>query len=132
MSLGKRLRDLTIETFIAVVLVTAFVVYAFERPKDAPPINFSFVSQVFNTAIVFGFILHWFRNSWKKGIFWLVMACLFAGHLALYWFVIPRLGRFPGIGYAMLDAIEWVLFSRILMRLPWNRVEKNETIEDLP
>lgn len=131
MSLGKRLRDLTSETLIAVVLVTAFVVYLFERPKNTPPINFGFFSAVVNTAIVFGFVLYWFRNGWKKGLFWAVMAFLFAGHLALYGFVISRVGSFPGIRYALLDAIECALFSRILMRLPWNRVEKNETVEGL-
>jgi hypothetical protein len=132
MSLGKRLRDLAIETLIAVVAVTAYVVYLFERPKNAPPINFVFFSQVVNTGIVFGFVLYWFRKGWKKGLFWVVMACLFAGHLALYGFVISRLGHFPGIRYALLDAIECAVFSRILMRLPWNRVEKNETVEELP
>ncbi len=117
MSFLKRIRDLIIETLIAVILVAAFVVYLFMVPKENRA-NGMWVPLVLNTAIVFGFLISWFRHAWKSSQYWAVLLVLLLCHSAVYVFALRRIGYFPLIIYVMADSAELVLFSRILWKLP--------------
>src|SRR6266852_568930 len=113
MSFLKRTRDLIIETLIAVILVTAFVVYLFIVPKENRP-NSVWVALSVNTVIVFGFLISWFRNAWKSTQYWAVLGVLLLCHSAIYIFALHRVGHFPLIFYVVTNSAELVLFSRIL------------------
>jgi|SRR5882672_10601717 len=113
----KRIRDLAIETLIAIVLVSAYVAYLFLRPRESK-LDWQLISQAVNTAIVFGFLISWFRHVWKSFVFWLVVAVFLLGHLAAYRFLVGHASHWPLGYYVLLNAIELVLFSQILNRLP--------------
>jgi uncharacterized membrane protein HdeD (DUF308 family) len=115
MSFLKRIRDLIIEILIAVILVTALVVYFFMVPKESRP-NSAWVALAVNTAIVFGFLISWFRPSWKSAQYWVVLGLLMLCHSAVYIFTLHRVAHFPLIYYVATNSVELVLFSRILSK----------------
>jgi hypothetical protein len=117
MSFLKRIRELIIETLIAVILVTAFVVYLFMVPKENRP-NGIWMPLVLNTAIVFGFLISWFRHAWKSAQYWAVLVVLLVCHSAVYISVLHRIGHLPLIIYVAANSAELVLFSWILWKLP--------------
>ena len=116
MSFLKRARDLIIETLIAIILVTAFVVYLFMVPKESRP-NSGWVALAVNTAIVFGFLISWFRYAWKSVQYWIGLGVLLFCHSAVYILALRRVGHFPLIFYVATNSVELVLFSRILWKL---------------
>lgn len=120
MSFPKRIRDLAIETLIAVILTTAFVTYLFMVPRENRP-NGLWMPLVLNTAIVFGFLISWFRHAWKNVQFWTVLAVMLICHSAVYIFVLRRIENFPLIIYVVANSAELVLFSRILWKFPSHR-----------
>jgi hypothetical protein len=115
MSLRKRIRDLVIETLIAVILVTAYVVYLFKVPKGSR-LNWGWAPLAVNTLIVFGFLISWFRYAWKTTRYWAILGMLLLCHCAAYIFALQRVGRFPLIFYVVVNSAELVLFSRILWK----------------
>src|SRR5271165_228266 len=117
MSFLKRVRDLAVETLIAVILVTAFVIYLFKFPRESRP-NWGLVAFIVNTAIVFGFLASWFRHSWKNVEYWGVLAVLLLCHIAVYVFVLRRIEHLPLIFYALTNLAELALFSQILQKPP--------------
>jgi hypothetical protein len=116
MGLAKRIRNIAIETSIAVVLVTAFVVYLFKSHSGGNR-NWTPIVQIGNTAIVFGFLIPWFRHAWGRAIFWAALGALLMGHAAMYVFVIGPIRRLPLASYALLNVIELVIFTVILGKL---------------
>jgi hypothetical protein len=120
MSFLKRIRDLAVETLIAVILTAAFVTYLFMVPTENRP-NGMWIPLVLNTAIVFGFLISWFRHAWKNAQYWTVLAVLLVCHSAVYIFVLPRIGHFPLVIYVVANSAELVLFSQILWKFPSHR-----------
>jgi hypothetical protein len=116
MNVLKRTKDLIIETLVAVVFATVLVVYFFVVPKESRP-NSVWVVLAVNTAIVFGFLISWFRFAWKSARYWAVLAVLLFCHSAIYIFALRRVGHFPLLSYVVTDSAELVLFSRILWEL---------------
>ena len=117
MSFREKARDLAIETLIAVVLVTAYVIYLFKVPRDRRPDSWTIALAV-NTAIVFGFLLSWFRRKWKIAQFWIALGLLLFCHLAVFIFLLRRAGHIPLATYLLTNTIELAIFSRILWKLP--------------
>ncbi len=117
MSLFKRIRDVAIETLIAVILVTAFVVYLFKFPKESRP-NWGLVAFIVNTAIVFGFLVSWFRHLRKNVLYWAVLAVLLLCHIAIYVFAHRRIEQIPLVFYLLTNSAELAFFSHILQKLP--------------
>jgi hypothetical protein len=111
----KRIRDLAIETLIAIILVSAYVAYLFLRPKESS-LDWQLISQAVNTAIVFGFVIAWFRHAWKSFLFWAVVAIFLLGHAA-YKLLAGHSQHWPLAYYVLLNAIELALFSQILNKL---------------
>ena len=123
MSLVKRISDLIIEILIAVILVTAFVVYLFMVPKEKR-LSGRWLPLILNTAIVFGFLISWFRPEWKRAKFWTLLGLLLVCHSAVYILLLTRIGHFPLIVYVAVNAAELVFFSQILGKLAaWNPVK---------
>jgi hypothetical protein len=116
MSSMKRIRDLAIETLIAIILVSAYVAYLFLRPKESR-LDCQLISQAVNTAIVFGFVIAWFRHAWKSFLFLAVVAIFLLGHLAAYKLLTGHSQHWPLTYYVLLNAIELALFSQILNKL---------------
>jgi hypothetical protein len=112
----KRIRDLAIETLIAIILVSAYVAYLFWRPKESG-LDWQLISQAVNTAIVFGFVIAWFRHAWKSFLFWAVLAIFLLGHLAAYKLLAGHAQHWPLAYYAVLNAIELILFSQLFNKL---------------
>ena len=83
MKLREKVRDLGIESLIAAVLVTAYVIYLFDVPKDRRPDSW-IIALAVNTVVVFGFLVSWFRHRWKNTRFWIVLGLLFLCHAALF------------------------------------------------
>ena len=117
MSFLKRIRDLAIETLIAVILTTAFVTYLFMVPRENR-LNGMWIPLVLNTAIVFGFLISWFRHAWKNAQYWTVLAVLLVCHSAVYIFVLPRIGHFPLIIYVVANSAALLLFPQIHWKFP--------------
>ena len=122
----KRVRDIAIETLIAIVLVSAFVAYLFTRPKESN-LDWQRIAQVVNTMIVFGFLISWFRQAWRKFLFWTLITMLLLGHLAAYGFLLGRVPHVPFGYYALLNVIELGLFSQILSKVLWKHTGQNST-----
>ena len=116
MSLTKRIRDIAIETLVAVALVAAFVVYEIKTHSGTSR-DWTPIVQIGNTALVFGYVISWFRFAWRRTVFWVVIGTLLFGHAAVYVFILGRIEHLPLAYYALLDAIEFALFGRILGNL---------------
>jgi hypothetical protein len=117
MSYAKRVREIVIETLIGVVLVSAFVAYLFVSPTKGQNINWRLVAIIVNTLIVFGFLVSWFRHTWRNAFFWAAFTILLLGHLAIYAIILGRIQHLPFVYYAVLNVIELAVFTRILRRL---------------
>ena|ERR1700682_1093819 len=120
MTLLTRLRDLILNMLVAAILVTAFVVYLFTVPEERR-LNGMWIPLVLNTAIVFGFLISWFRYAWRNVRYWTVLALLIIFHVAAYVFALRRVGHLPSIAYVAANAAELAVFSQILWKLPSER-----------
>jgi uncharacterized membrane protein YfcA len=120
MSYARRIRDIAVETSIAVVLVTAFVAYLFRLPKGSS-LDWRRIAEIINTMVVFGFLSSWFRHAWRNSLFWIALTVLLLIHFAAYAFVLGRIQHWPSAYYIVLNAIELALFTQILSRLPLKR-----------
>jgi hypothetical protein len=116
MSLARRVKDIAIETAVGVALVAAFVIYLFKSHTGGNR-NWTPIVQIGNTAIVFGFLIPWFRHEWGRVTFWAAIGALLVGHAAIYVLVIGPVRELPLAYYALLNVIELVLFTPILGKL---------------
>src|ERR1700737_3300277 len=111
---AKRIRDLSIETAIAVILVTIFVLYVFHLPKDAT-LPWGWIKLVVNTTIVFGFLVAWFQKFRRNYAFWIAITILLLFHLLVLGFFARPNQALPAGYYALLiNPIELVIFTIIL------------------
>jgi len=99
---------------MAAVLVGGEIIYVLSHPND--PINWGYVALVFNTAIVFGCLIVWFREGWKALEFWATLVVMLLAHTAAYVFILNRI-HFPLMYYILLNSMELVVFSSILRRV---------------
>ena len=118
MRFRQRARDLTIEVLIAVVLVTAYVIYLFRFPERLRPDSWKTIGLFVNTIVVFGFLVSWFKHQWKNTQFWLVLGLLLFCHMALFVFFIRLIEHVPLATYVLTNSIELAVFSRILSKAP--------------
>ncbi|OLE92154.1 MAG: hypothetical protein AUF79_00035 [Crenarchaeota archaeon 13_1_20CM_2_51_8] len=119
MRYAKRMRDLLIETVVAVALVTVLVIYLFHLPKASSSLPWGWIKLIVNTIVVFGFLVAWFRHSWRNYVFWIAVALLLLCHLLLLGFLTQRIHSWPLAYYALLiNPIELVIFTKILKRIP--------------
>lgn len=109
---AKRLRDLFIETAIAIALVVSLLVFTFEHPRT--PINWNGVALLVNTAIVFGYLIAWFRYAWRRSRFWMWLGALLVGHLVICIFVLSHLGQVPSVFYALASVGELAILGPFL------------------
>jgi hypothetical protein len=109
---SKRIRDLFIEIAIAVVIVTALVTFKFEHPNTN--LHWNVIALVANTAIVFGYLITWFRDVWRKPQFWAWLLALLSGHLIVYAVVLSRIPEFPLVYYAIANVGELALLAPLL------------------
>lgn len=116
MSRAGRIKNLAIETLLAAALVTGFVVYLFKSHSDGQR-DWRWFAQIGNTAIVFGYIISWFRHAWKRLSFWTVVGTLLFIHGAAYILILKRIQHLGLVYYALFDALEMVIFTRILSAL---------------
>src|SRR6185437_4800664 len=112
MSRPKRLRDLLIETAVAIALVASLVVFRFQHPRT--PINWNAVALLVNTAIVFGSLIAWFRYAWRRSRCWMWLGGLLAGHLVVYLFILAHLQQFPLVFYAIASFGELAILGPFL------------------
>ncbi len=121
MPYARRIRDLLVEILIAAVLVTSFLIYLFQHPKGVS-LPWEWIKLVVNTTIVFGFLIAWFRESWRNYVFWVTVAILLLCHVFLLSFFVRPNYVLPGGYYALLiNPIELVVFAKILRRIPQTR-----------
>ncbi len=113
--LRKRIRDVILDTLIAIVLVTAFAKYVIKTHDAIKVRNWTPVIQVGNTVLVFGLLIHWFRYAWNRGTFWAVLSVLLLVHIAMYVLFLARVHQLPPVYYALLVAFELGAFQRILV-----------------
>ncbi|HUE52676.1 MAG TPA: hypothetical protein VMO80_10070 [Terriglobales bacterium] len=111
----KRLADIFLEVVIAVVLVTAGIVYVARHPRGSP--NWGRIALAGNTVVVFGFLISWFRQAWKRLVFWTTLVVLLLGHTAAYVLVLSRIHDFPLAYYVVLNSMELALFTVILRKV---------------
>jgi hypothetical protein len=111
----KWLRDLMLEVLIALVAVTGGIIYVARHPKANQ--HWEIIALTGNTAIIFGFLISWFRHAWKRSVFWMTLAVFLLGHTATYVFVLGRVENWPLAYYVALNPIELALFTPILTKL---------------
>jgi hypothetical protein len=116
MSYVKRMRDIALETLIAVALVGGFVAYLFSTPKGHDISLLPLIGAA-NTAIVFGYLLSWFRASLKRARFWAAVGVFLLGHLVAYYFLLFQAVRIPLAVYGLIDVCELVAFSQLLRKV---------------
>jgi hypothetical protein len=115
MKLWKRVRDIFLEVVIAVALVAGAFIYVASHPRDS--LNWGFIALAINTVVVFGFLISWFRQGWKRLVFWAALVVLLLGHTTAYIFVLSRIHEFPLAYYVLLNSMELALFTTILSKL---------------
>jgi hypothetical protein len=113
-STSKRIRNLSIEVAIAIVLVGSLVVFRFRHPET--DLNWSKVALFGNTAIVFGYLVAWFRDVWRRPIFWAYVSAALIVHLAGYLVILNRIPQFPFVYYVLLNAGEIALLVLFLRK----------------
>lgn len=113
---GARARGLLLEILIGVILVTAFVAYLFTLPKGTT-LDWQRIALVLNTLVVFGFLVSWFRDVWKRLAFWAIITALLLGHTAIYLFFLGHTEGWPLAYYVVLNPIELAIFTSILRKI---------------
>lgn len=113
--LGKRIRDIILEALIAILLVSAFAVYVIKTHDPTKVRDWTPIIQLGNTALVFGFLIQWFRYAWRKSTFWAFLTVLLLVHIAVYTLLLGQIHQLPLVYYALLDACELGVFERILV-----------------
>jgi hypothetical protein len=121
LSRAKRIRDLSLETLLALVLVGTFVAFLFKHPTGVV-LDWRRIALVTNTLLVFGFLISWFRDSWKRWLFWGTLTALFLLHMAIYKFAFSRAQSSPLVFFAGFNLIELTLFAVVLSKLPPRRM----------
>ena len=111
----KRVRDLFLEIVIAVALVTWGIIYVASHPRGS--LNWGHIAMAGNTVVVFGFLISWFRQEWKRLVFWTALVVLLLGHTAIYILVVSRFYDFPLAYYVLINSLEMALFTVILRKL---------------
>ena len=111
----KRVRDLFLEIVIAVALVTWGIIYVASHPRGS--LNWGHIAMAGNTVVVFGFLISWFRQAWKRLVFWTALVVLLLGHTAIYILVVSRFYDFPLAYYVLINSLEMALFTVILRKL---------------
>ncbi len=120
MSALKRIRDLAIEILIAIALVVGLIAYVSSHPGTE--LDWRRIALILNTAVVFGFVISWFRNFWGRLVFWTVLMVLLLIHLAIFSLALRRMEALPTIYYTFIDAAEWVVIVPLMRRvISWNR-----------
>lgn len=105
-----------IEVVVATALITLYVIYLFHRPSGAS-LPWRLISLVCNTLIVFGFLVAWFRRSWRDYRFWIAIGVLLLSHMLLLGFF-TRSRSLPTAFYALvINPIELLVFAKILKRV---------------
>jgi hypothetical protein len=106
MSLGKRLRELSIEIAVGVLVVVAAVAYASAKRTGA---NVPWPSVLFAvyTAVIFGYpVTPRFNHHLKNWLFWVTWAILLLAHLASFFLAFSRLHHWALGYYGLLAPIE--------------------------
>jgi hypothetical protein len=111
----KRVRDIFLEIVIAVALVIWGIIYVASHPRGT--LNWGRIAMAGNTLVVFGFLISWFRQEWKRLVFWTALVVLLLGHTAIYILVLSRVHDFPLAYYVVFNSMEMVLFTGILRKL---------------
>ena len=111
----KRLRDLLLEVLVVLVVVIGGIIYVALHPKANQ--HWEMIALAVNTAIVFGFLISWFRDEWKHVVFWATFAALLLAHTTTYLFVLRRIGELPLVYYFLLNPVELAIFAPILRKL---------------
>jgi hypothetical protein len=110
----KRVRDIFLEIVIAVALVIWGIIYV-ASPRGT--LNWDRIAIASNTVVVFGFLISWFRQEWKRLVFWIALVVLLLGHTAIYILVISRFYVVPLAYYVVFNSMEMALFTGILRKL---------------
>jgi hypothetical protein len=111
----KRVRDIFLEIVIAVALVIWGIIYVASHPRGT--LNWGRIAIAGNTLVVFGFLISWFRQEWKRLVFWTALVVLLLGHTAIYILVLSCVHDFPLAYYVVFNSMEMVLFTGILRKL---------------
>jgi hypothetical protein len=115
MTVLTRIRDLALETAIAVILVGGFVAYLWTHP--GAELDWKRLALLFNTAMVFGFVIWWFRDAWAGLVFWTAVLVLLVIHLTVYSYALRRIDTLPLTYYAFFNAAEWAVIVPLMRRL---------------
>ena len=113
MNIAKRIKEIAIETLIAVVLVVAFLTYVFKTALHGA-MDWTPVLLILTTGIVFGYLASWFRYAWSEAKFWLSFAVLLVVHIAVCLLILKHTSRPPAGLIGLMVAVELVTFNRVL------------------
>jgi hypothetical protein len=117
----KRIRDLAVETAIAVAVVVGLIAYVSTRPPNTE-LDWKWIALILNTVVVFGFVISWFRDVWGKLVFWTNLIVLLVVHFVIFSIAMRRIEAFPTIYYTFIDVAEWVVIVPLMRKvISWNR-----------
>ena len=118
----KRLLDFLLYIAISILLigVLSFVSIAHRG------LDWKWLGLSVNTALVFGFLVYWFRNQWRSFRFWSVLLALLVIHCLVLVIFLQRIDKFPLSWYVLLNSAEWYLMVGILIRLRFRMSDKSD------
>jgi hypothetical protein len=113
MNIAKRIKEIAIETLIAVILVVAFLSYVLKTALHGA-MDWTPVLLILTTGVVFGCLASWFRFAWSETKFWLSFVGLLVVHITTILLILKYTARPPAGLVGLMVAIELVAFNRVL------------------
>jgi hypothetical protein len=111
--ISKRIRDVLLEVVSVTVLLSGAIAYVVMHPKAT--LNWGAAAFAVNTIVVFGFLISWFRQEWKRLVFWTVLIVVLLLQWLIYVSAFQRLSsNIPLIYYTFFDTVELALIVPIL------------------
>jgi hypothetical protein len=113
---SRRLLHLVVEIIVGTLSMLAFVVYLMTRPPGTA-VDLRPTALVVNTAIVFGYLIAWFRQYWKRWLFWASLMMLLLFHVLGFAICYGFLHDLPMVYYAAIDVGELAVSSYLLRKI---------------
>src|SRR5438067_9875166 len=116
----KRFAELIFEILIAAAIVGALVVFAIKVPPESRLAG-KWVALGFNTVLVFGMLMFWFRDFQKRTRFWVYTLGALTAHVILFVLLLKQVHRWPTMFFVITDFLEWAVMVPILLPATYRR-----------
>ncbi len=102
---------------IALALVVAITIWAFEDPHKFNHAYDPWVQFGILTLVIFGYLMKWFWRYRSSVNFWLLYAFLLTAHCAVFLRIVSRSGRWPVLTLGFVGSIEGMMLFALIAAL---------------